>query len=164
MQSLLRCVRTHYGWRVAVPIQALQACSLFHGFTETGLKILAQIARPRDVPQGMSLFLEGAPGDAMYVLSAGDLDILVGQGDRARLLCSLEPGEHFGELALLRPGRRATTARARTACRVVEIRRSEFSELLKRKPQACMKLMLAIVGSIEHRVGALRPDLLDSIV
>jgi CRP/FNR family cyclic AMP-dependent transcriptional regulator len=145
---------------VAVPVQVLKESALFAGFTDTGLTILAQIARMRDVPTGMSLFLEGAPGDAMYILSAGDLDIIAGQGDEARVLCALDPGEHFGELALLRAGKRSVTARARSACRVVEIRRAEFGDLLKQKPQACMKLMLAIMSTIERRVGALRQDLL----
>ncbi len=142
-----------------VPIQILKTSPLFAGFTDTGLNIIGQIARLRDLPKGMSLFLEGAPGDAMYIIKDGTIEILVGQGDAAKVVCQLGAGEHFGELALLRPGRRAVSARAQGSCRLVELKRADFGELLKQKPQACMKLMLAVMGTIHDRVDAIRPEL-----
>ena len=80
-----------------VPIQILKTSPLFAGFTDTGLNIIGQIARLRDLPKGMSLFLEGAPGDAMYIIKDGTLDILLWSGlgpEVAVQLNGAEPSVH----------------------------------------------------------------------
>jgi CRP/FNR family transcriptional regulator, cyclic AMP receptor protein len=143
-----------------VPIDSLRKSVLFSGFTDTGLAIIAQIAKTRDVPQGMSLFLKGSAGDSLFIVDAGEIELFVGQGAKIRVLTTLAPGEPLGELALLRAGKRAVSARARVAARLIEIKRADFNETLKTRPQACMKLMLNVFGAIEKRLEALEGDIL----
>ena len=89
------------------------------------------------------------------------MEIWEGIADTRKSMCVLGINEHFGELALLRGGRRAVTARARTSCRLVELRRDDFNQLLQNKPQACIKLMLAIFATVEKRLEAIRGDLVE---
>ncbi len=145
---------------MAVPLASLKACRLFAGFTDTGLAIIADIAKTREVSQGLSIFLAGTSGDGLLVVESGEVEITSGQGEAAKALCMLAPGDHFGELALLRSGKRAVTARAKSAVRLVEIARADFNQALKEKPQACLKLMLAIFGAVGERLHAVREDLL----
>ena len=146
--------------QVPVPVDTLKACPLFAGFTDTGLAIIAEIARPRDLPQGMSLFLQGSAGDSLFVIESGTVEIFVGQGERAKVLCAVEAGGHLGELGLIRAGKRAVGARARSACKLIELKRTDFNETLKTRPQACVKLMLNIFSAIEKRLEPVREDLL----
>ena len=143
-----------------VAVDVLKSCPLFAGFTDTGLEIISQIARLRDVPKGMSVFLQGAPGDALYIVDEGCIEIVTGLGPSPTILCTVEKGGHFGELALVRPGNRAVGARARVPTKVVEIKRADFNEVLKQKPQAGMKLMLAIFLAVDKRLEAVKPELL----
>jgi CRP-like cAMP-binding protein len=145
---------------VAVPQNLLQPFPLFAGFTDTGLGIVAQICRLRDVPQGMSVFLQGAPGEGLFLVQSGQIEIVSGTAADSKVLCVVREGEQFGELALLRAGPRKVTARARTACRLIEMRRGDFNELLKQKPQACMKLMLNVFAEVERRFEACTPHLI----
>jgi CRP-like cAMP-binding protein len=140
-------------------VETLKQCPLFQGFTEASLATIAAIVKPRDVPQGMSLFLQGTAGDSLFVLESGSVEIGVGKGGNANVLCLLSDGAHFGELGLLRAGKRAVTARARTACKLLEIKRTDFNETLKTKPQVCFKLMLGIIAAIERRLEAVQDDL-----
>ncbi|MEE8409351.1 MAG: cyclic nucleotide-binding domain-containing protein [Myxococcota bacterium] len=148
---------------MAVPSQALEACKLLRHFTPTGLEILGQIARRRTVPQGMSVFLAGTSGDGLVIIEAGAVEIVAGGGEEGAVLYQLGPGDHFGELALIRPGRRAVTARAQGACKLIEIKRADFNLLLKKKPQTCVKLLLAVLNTVGDRLDAIRDDLLTQI-
>ncbi len=146
---------------MGVPSQALETCKLLRHFTPTGLEILGEIARRRTVPEGMSVFLAGTSGDGLVIVEEGTVEIV--GGDEGAVLCQLGPGDHFGELALIRPGRRAVTARALGACKLIEIKRSDFNLLLKKKPQACFKLLLAVFNTVGDRLDAIRDDLLTQI-
>lgn len=141
---------------LAVVEDQLAACPLFAGFTPTGLKIFASVARTREVPAGMSVFLAGTTGESLLIVDSGELEILL---DGGKTVCTLGRGAHFGELSLVRPSTRAVSARAKTAARLIEIRRDDFGSLLRTKPQACFKLILSIFGVVAARLEAVRGDL-----
>ena len=63
------------------------------------------------------------------------------------------PGEHLGELALLGQGVRLVSAVAATPCEVLEITQRDFARLQPQKPQACLKLALAIAQDLAQRVA-----------
>ncbi len=148
---------------MAVAAQSLKLCSLFAGFTDTGLAILAEVTHARDLAAGQMLFAQGAVADSLFLIETGQLEIWAGEGKAAKKLCELGPGASLGEMALMRPGRRAVHARAKVATRILEIRRSDFNEILKIKPQACIKLMLSAFGAVERRLDATKDDLLSLV-
>ena len=55
----------------------------------------------RDFAPGTVLFEEGQPGDYMYVVQAGEVEIRRQVGETERVLAILPPGEFFGEMAIL---------------------------------------------------------------
>lgn len=125
--------------------QALARCPLFKGFTDTGLQILASIAIPRQFPADSPIFVENMLGDALYVIEQGAVSIRM--RDRAGMdkeLAVLEAGESFGELALMIQASRMVSAVAATEVRVLEMRKHDFAQLQRQKPQACLKLLLSI--------------------
>jgi len=126
----------------------LARCPLFADFSPTGLEIFAAIASERVVPQGTSIFVENMVGDALYVVIEGYVRICLRDGEgKARPLGQIVEGAHFGELSLLTPGAtRMVSAIAETEVRVLEIRRKDFARLQAQKPQACLKLVLAIAA------------------
>jgi CRP-like cAMP-binding protein len=134
--------------------EALQRCALFKGFTETGLRIFAAIAAERAVAAGSPLFVQGAPGESLFVVKSGTVRITL-RGDAAeRELEVLGPGEHVGGLALLGKTVRLVSAVAATPCEVLELSHRDFQRLQPEKPQACLKLALAIAAEVAARVAA----------
>ncbi|MBI5509203.1 MAG: cyclic nucleotide-binding domain-containing protein [Deltaproteobacteria bacterium] len=124
---------------------------------------MAQLCRERDLSQGLSLFLPGSQGDAMFIVLSGTVEVFVAAKTGEKAVTGLGPGASFGELALVRHGRRRVGTRAKTACKLVEIRRADFNEVLKTKPQACIKLMLNIFQTVERRLEAVQGDLLERL-
>lgn len=128
----------------------LSQCELFKEFSETGLAIIATISEERAVPAGVPLFVEGMASDALFVVKAGRVRILIKEADGTdREISGLGPGEALGQLALLQTtGTRLVTAVAAENAEVVEIRSRDFQKLQAQKPQACIKLMMAISAQL----------------
>jgi CRP-like cAMP-binding protein len=71
-------------------------------------------------------------------------------------VASLGPGEHLGQMSLLseKPLAHLCTATAELDSKVLEIPAADFRALAKEKPQACMKLTLAISQDYGQKVAA----------
>jgi CRP/FNR family cyclic AMP-dependent transcriptional regulator len=133
-------------------VEALQKCTLFREFSETGLNIFAAIATEKSVPAGAPIFAENMVGDAMFIVKSGTVRITSsGGGDGT--LATLGPGEHLGELALLARSVRLVSAVAETACELVEITQRDYYRLQPQKPQACLKLSLAIASDLARKLA-----------
>ncbi|NTX06664.1 cyclic nucleotide-binding domain-containing protein [Myxococcus sp. CA040A] len=130
-----------------VPANTLKACPLFKGFTDTGIQIFAGVAVPRAFPKGTALFTEGKTGESLLIVGEGTVRLSARSpsGDDVPL-GEVGTGEPLGELALVQKGERLCTATAVTDVSALEIRASDFQKLLATKPQACVKLLMGIVG------------------
>ncbi len=138
---------------MAAPLGALKACSLFKGFTDTGLQIVAGIATERAFPKGVPLFVENMVADAMLIIIDGRVRLTTKSpaGDEVPV-GELGAGDYLGELSLISQGQRLCTATATSQVTALEVRFSDFQRLLAQKPQACMKLLMGIVASFGQKV------------
>jgi CRP-like cAMP-binding protein len=144
-------------------VEALQRSTLFREFSETGLNIFAAIATEKTVPAGAPLFAENMVGDSMFIVKSGTVRITSRNGGSEGTLAILGPGEHLGELALLARSVRLVSAVAETPCELVEITQRDYYRLQPQKPQACLKLALAIAADLAHKLAYGR-DALRSLV
>lgn len=96
---------------------------------------LAAVATPVELTTGTALVQQGEPGDALYIIVAGRLDVLfeLDSGEQ-QTLASLGPGDCVGEMALLTKDARSATVVARTPAVALRIAESEFAEVLARHP------------------------------
>ncbi len=143
--------------------EGLRACGLLSGFTDTGIQILAGICSPKSYPAGALIFAETMVSDSMLIVGEGKV-VLSTRGERGDLsLGELGPGDWLGELSLITPGQRLCTATAASAVTAFEIRQADFQKLVATKPQACMKLLMAICTQFGLKVAA-NKDALRSLV
>jgi CRP-like cAMP-binding protein len=134
-------------------VEALQAAPLFKDFTETGLRIFAAIAQEKAIPAGSPLFVENMLGESIFIVKSGTVRLTQKTADGERELALVGAGEHLGELALLAKSVRLVSAVAATQCEVLEIAQRDFNRLQPQKPQACLKLALAIAADVAARVA-----------
>jgi CRP/FNR family cyclic AMP-dependent transcriptional regulator len=134
-------------------VEALQRCPLFKEFTETGLRIFATIAVEKAVEAGAPLFAEGMTGESLFILVSGQVRVTQKDPRGERELAVLGPGEHLGALGLLARSTRLVSAVAATRCEVLELAQRDFARLQPQKPQACLKLALAIASELGGRVA-----------
>jgi CRP/FNR family cyclic AMP-dependent transcriptional regulator len=134
-------------------VEALQKSSLFREFSETGLKIFASIATEKSIPAGAPLFAENMVGESMFIVKSGTVRITSRDSGEGLALAVLGAGEHLGELALLARSVRLVSAVAETPCELVEITQRDFYRLQPQKPQACLKLALAIAADLARKMA-----------
>jgi CRP-like cAMP-binding protein len=133
--------------------EVLGKASLFREFTETGLKIFATIAQEKAVPAGSPIFVESMVGESLFIVKSGTVKITQKTAEGEKELGTAGPGDHLGELGLLGKGVRLVSAVAATPCEVIEITQRDFAKLQPAKPQACLKLALAIAQDLAQRVA-----------
>lgn len=79
---------------------------------------------------GEVIFREGDPGRYVYVIRAGNVEVLARRPDGSEaVIARLYPGDHFGELALLREAPRTATIRTVTAVQLFRMSPGSFLAL-----------------------------------
>ncbi len=81
-------------------------------------------------PAGTVIFQQGDPGDFMYVVKEGTVDLKLGD----RVLETVEVGGVFGEMALIDNEARSASATAKTDCQLVPIDGKKFRFLIQQTP------------------------------
>ena len=106
------------------------------------LKALASRGRVRRFNAGTTIFHEGDPGDAMYVVVDGKLRMsrLSGSGTEATLAL-IGAGDCTGELALFDGRPRSATATAMQATRAFVVSREDFINWVRERPAAALALL-----------------------
>jgi CRP-like cAMP-binding protein len=120
--------------------QFLHSIPLFARVERTDLAELLPRVHPIRLQLGQSLFAEGEPGDAMYVLGPGSGVSLTG-GQGKRHLTTLVGGETLGEMALIDNAPRSATATVTAAGGAYRITAPEFEELRKAHRPAAFHLL-----------------------
>lgn len=86
---------------------------------------------------GETVFMEGEPGDTMYVVLEGHVEIRVGE----KALEVAGPGTVIGEMALINLSTRSATAIAQDDCTLVPVDEEQFLSLVLRRPRFALNVM-----------------------
>ena len=96
------------------------------GLAPARLAELAALLRPRLALPGERILVKGSPGDAMYFIASGAVEVLL---DASRV--RLGSGDFFGELALLTRQPRVADVIALGYCQLLTLRREDFRRFLR---------------------------------
>ena len=91
--------------------------------------------------KGDIIFCEYEPGDNFYLIQNGRVEIVKILGDIEKTIDVLEPGEIFGEMAILEEAPRSATAIALDDMKSLEFNRENFAILMQGNPQIALKLL-----------------------
>ncbi len=90
---------------------------------------------------GEIIFCEYEPGDAFYLIQQGRVQISKIMGDIEKTVDVLQPGEIFGEMAILEEAPRSATAIAVERVKCLEFNRENFEILMRGNPAIALKLL-----------------------
>lgn len=96
---------------------------------------------------GETLFTEGEPGDALYVVVFGRLRALIRHGRHEdKVLGEIGRGEAVGEMALLTGEPRSATVRAVRDTALIKLSKAAFDSLIERHPPLMLEMARLIVA------------------
>ena len=134
-------------------VETLGKVGLFQGFERAELEHLVGRGHAIEFPQGTTLFREGELGGGFYVVLSGAVRItkaVPGGGEEAVALT--EPGDFFGEMALIDDMPRSATAVAVADCRVFMLKRPDFLDLTYTDPALGCKVLWALCRTFSRRL------------
>jgi CRP-like cAMP-binding protein len=126
-------------------------------FAEVARETLDSVAARlllRHVPSGELIFSPGDPGDAMYFVESGQVEIVSEDEERREALARLIPGDFFGEMALMTGKSRTVTARALAHSNLWVLYRTDFDDLLVRHPALTVALSKALRDRLSQAEGS----------
>ena len=133
----------------------LRKVDYFKTLSDFELRQLMEAGVRRWYPESATLFKEGEPGDAFYVVLSGEVDISAKSKGH---LTALKDGQFFGEMALLLGIPRSATARTTKESLLFVIDQPRLKKLLERNPTLASALVEAM-GPHQEELAQRRKEL-----
>lgn len=136
---------------------------IFKDLDQQEIEFIAQIMAPRRYQEGDVIMKEGEPGESMYVISEGSVQIhkaltmKFGDDDfreTEKTLTVLRAEDHAvaGEMALITEDKRSATVTALTECLLYRITRDDFLGLAEKRPDLGFKVMHRLAKLVSQRL------------
>ncbi len=119
---------------------------IFENLDETTLADLAGRMGQRDLEDGEVLFLRGEPGDEIFVIVSGQIEIFVDE----HVVAVLGAGELFGEMAVLGGGLRTAGGRARGETRLLFLKEKAIKLLIQQTPDLAFAIFRVLISRLEE--------------
>jgi CRP-like cAMP-binding protein len=140
---------------------------LFQDLEEGEIHQVLSRTRPRAFPAGEVIIQEGDPGNSLFIMQSGEVEItkqltLVLDEDtpkeRVFIRLNAENGVYFGEMALLENETRSATVTALTDCSLLELDQKNFLDLIERNPAMGVKLLLRLAQVLSQHLRKTNQD------
>src|SRR5579885_1765083 len=129
----------------------LGECVLFRGLSPKERNELAARARMRNFAAGETIFLMGASGDSMMAVLEGSVRISVPSPEGKEIvLAIIQPGDVFGEIAVLDGKERTAEATAMTDCTLAVLERRDVLGFLESNPTGWPRLVDLLCARLRH--------------
>jgi CRP-like cAMP-binding protein len=134
--------------RIALKAQSLQPA-------RQGIQEMERI-----YPADAMIFAEGEPGDELYIIKKGSVKISKIVNKSEVILAVLNPGDIFGEMALLENKPRMAAAVVYEECTLMAVNRVNFRDLISTQPQ----LIVRITALLAERLWLIYKQLANTLI
>lgn len=142
----------------------LERTQLFRGLPLATIQRISALSIRRSYKSGTVVFSQSDPGDALYGVITGKIRISATSRDgREIFLNIMEPGDAFGEIALLDGRPRTATASATSPAELIIITRDHFLDLLKSEPRLATHVIQLLCERIRWTSGLAEESALLSV-
>ncbi len=138
---------------MAIDHAALRKVALFESLLPEHLKLVAGIVEERTYQPSTTIFKDGDIADRFFFIISGKVRIskqIPGMGEEA--LAILEPGDYFGEMALIDDSPRSADAITNTTVVVGCIAKATFEDLLFMNKDLAYDMLWTFVRTLSARL------------
>jgi CRP-like cAMP-binding protein len=136
-------------------VELLRRVPLFAGVEPSKLKLLAFTSDRMSFEAGQTLFEQGDPGDAAYVVLSGSAEVLVNRAGSQIKVADLEKNAIVGEIAILCDVPRTATVRAQDRLETLRISKDQFLRLLAEFPDMAIEIMRVLADRLGRTTAEL---------
>jgi small-conductance mechanosensitive channel/CRP-like cAMP-binding protein len=137
-------------------IECLARVGLLASLDADQVRRLATDNAERMFAAGEQVVRQGAPGDSMFVILSGRVEVTTREGDLPAVrLAVLGPGDFFGEMSLMTGVARVATVTTLEETRLLEVCKAAFGRVLETKPSLVEEIGAALRERMAERSRAI---------
>jgi CRP-like cAMP-binding protein len=135
-----------------IGMSSLRAMPLFSGMSEHDLESILKIGELRAYEPGEAVVHRGEAADALFVVLRGSAEV-----DVEDVAHALQPGNFFGEMALVSGKPRTATVKAVEPLQTLRIGAEDFQRFLLQHPQVGLAMLKSVIDrwrDVQERLEA----------
>ena len=130
----------------------LQKIPLFADMPLTAMKAFYNVCEDRTFLDGERLIEQGQQGMALFVIREGVISVQRVDGEKAKEVAVLNPGDHVGEMSLVDEALTSARVVARGEVKAFEISRDQFLRFLQTNDKFAVRVMRVFVRTLSQRL------------
>ncbi|MBV9010279.1 MAG: Crp/Fnr family transcriptional regulator [Verrucomicrobia bacterium] len=144
------------GFRQIVVASTLRSCQLFVGLAQSDIDAIASFAVTKQLAKGEYLFREGARSEGFYIVQRGAINVhRVSAAGKEQTIYLFRPVESFAEASLASETGYPANARATEQSTVLLVPKTEFVELVRKRPELALRMLGSMSQHLRVIVGLL---------
>ena len=141
-------------FRQVVVENTLRSCQLFMGLPAADIDSITSFVIPKHLGKGDYLFREGDRAEGFYIVQKGTVNVhRVSAAGKEQVIHLFRPVESFAEATLATEGGYPAEARATEPTTVLLVPKSDFIELLRRRPELALRMLGSMSQHLRVLVG-----------
>ena len=130
----------------------LRSLTIFSDLDKNEFEIVYKRVFEQSIKKGSLLFVEGEPGELLYIIMSGSVEIIKKTKDNEKMvLATMGANDIVGEMSLIDSEPRTATART-SADSVLMITKQKFNEILQSDPRIAAKILMGLLKIISRRL------------
>ena len=131
---------------------SLRRIKILADLSDMQLAHLVQFVEPLNVLQFKKVFVQGDPGDAMYMVLGGELRARLVADEKETILATFTAGEFFGDMALFDQGTRSADVVANVDSTLLKLSSVSFERLVKEAPALATPFLQSAARTLAARI------------
>ena len=124
----------------------LPRLEVFNFLEEADYSTIEKYMFSYDYEQGAYVFKEGAHGAYMFFIVSGEVEVIKQFDTAKHTIATLGLGRSVGEMSLIDGSPRSATARAKSALKLIVLKREDFNKLNSENPSVANKVLMGIAS------------------
>ncbi len=129
--------------------EMLARMPLFRPLNDREILRVLEVTDVASYQNGERVITEGEKGEELFIVLRGNVKVMRGDVE----LTTLHPGDHVGEMALVRSQPRSATVVSDGLSELMVIRRTDFYDILRKEHQLAVKLLWQFLGVLADRLA-----------
>jgi CRP/FNR family cyclic AMP-dependent transcriptional regulator len=140
-----------------VSTQTLSEIPLFSNMDDEERHELCSLMSEHIFQSGQAILKAGELGGTLHIIQEGEVEVWLIDNDGEKVVLDvLGPGKFLGELAMLAGEARSANATSEEQVITLELRREDFFDFLRRRPEAALDVLMELGDRLKHTDDILR--------
>jgi CRP-like cAMP-binding protein len=148
------------GLTVVNGIERLQECFLFKWLSFDETRTLASICKLINKSDGEIIIEENSPGEGLYLIVNGEVEVFHGEDNTKRTLATLKSGEIFGEMSLIEDMLTSSSVVAVGNIKLLKIGKNDLEKLMDSNDRFAAKIYRCFCFALSERLRKANQKLL----